>query len=425
MKFLRNMLRSSSNVYFIITLFAYKITIDLAYAFYIYPTFSYSIGAFSFDILLYSVSLIFMLYVIVLLRFLKNSLMNIVAYILLIFAIIPSLTMITFRPTTLNAILMTFLYWFVFMNSVYFLKKLSFLRDRNYSFDIIKFRKYIYIVLTFSFLFIIYSNIRYLGFRIISTFEVYDYRSDFNQIRIPIIFDYLYLLINYSFLPVALLISLKLKSKFGLILSFFVAILLFSLDGAKTVIFNMMIIILVFIMFVGVTKITQFFIRFNLFLIFSLLISIILINYTIWPIALIYRALLIPQETSFIYIEFIDLNVALYLRDSILRFLGSPYPVPLSIFIANYESNSTNGFIGDAYANFKLLGIILYPILISVVLKIVSELYQKIDLRFYISIFMIVIWVSINASFFTWLLSGGVLNVMLISFFLKKYHVMH
>jgi hypothetical protein len=347
--------------------------------------------------------------------------MYIPLFIVLNFAIIPSLTMMVFRPTTFNAIFMTFLYWIILINSMYFVNKIKFLNQRVYEFDFSKYRRYVYYVLTFSFIIVIYANIKYVGFRILTTFDIYDFRSEFGQISMPVIFDYLFLLINYSLLPVSLILSLKLKSKIGLILSFFVALLLFSLDGAKTVIFNMLIVILVFAFFYKVTKVTQFFIRFTLFLFFSYLISIFIIDISIWPIALLYRALLIPQEISFIYIEFIDLNEPLYLRDSIFRFLKSPYPAPLSYYITNFQSNSTNGFIGDAYANFKIFGILFYPVIISIVIKIISELYNKIDVRFFVSIFMIIIWVSINASFFTWLLSGGVIMIMLLSFFLKKF----
>jgi len=412
--------KSSFSILFFIT-FAYKFITDFSYNFFIYPTYSYIIGDLSFSIIIYIFSLFFLIYALIYLTLLKNSFMYIPLFIVLNFAIIPSLTMMVFRPTTFNAIFMTFLYWIILINSMYFVNKIKFLNQRVYEFDFSKYRRYVYYVLTFSFIIVIYANIKYVGFRILTTFDIYDFRSEFGQISMPVIFDYLFLLINYSLLPVSLILSLKLKSKIGLILSFFVALLLFSLDGAKTVIFNMLIVILVFAFFYKVTKVTQFFIRFTLFLFFSYLISIFIIDISIWPIALLYRALLIPQEISFIYIEFIDLNEPLYLRDSIFRFLKSPYPAPLSYYITNFQSNSTNGFIGDAYANFKIFGILFYPVIISIVIKIISELYNKIDVRFFVSIFMIIIWVSINASFFTWLLSGGVIMIMLLSFFLKKF----
>ena len=109
---------------------------------------------------------------------------------------------------------------------------------------------------------------------------------------------------------------------------------------------------------------------------FILFIMIISCTYTKFGIidflSQIGRVTCIPNGIGFRSINFFRDNEFLYLRESILRhFFETPYVGGSDFYIDNginrtiNSARSNNGLWGDAFRNFGIIGIILYPILIS------------------------------------------------------------
>lgn len=133
------------------------------------------------------------------------------------------------------------------------------------------------------------------------------------------------------------------------------------------------------------------------------------------------RVTVTPSRIGFKSVEFFSSNELLYLRESILRhFFESPYPGGSDFFMSsglNQSVNSVrenNGLWGDAFRNFGLIGEFIYPFAIVKAYEIVEQngRHQSRVMRIYIM--FIILWSSINTSFFTWLLTGGVIVMILL-----------
>lgn len=139
------------------------------------------------------------------------------------------------------------------------------------------------------------------------------------------------------------------------------------------------------------------------------------------------RIFCIPNGIGFRSITFFKENEVLLLRESILRSIfETPYPGGSDFFI-DYGANRTltsarsnNGLWGDAFRNFGLLGIIVYPVIIGKVLDVIRISLNGLNLKFQIFVMFLMIWNSVNISFFTWLLTGGVIIVYLLNSFFAK-----
>ena len=139
------------------------------------------------------------------------------------------------------------------------------------------------------------------------------------------------------------------------------------------------------------------------------------------------RIFCIPNGIGFRSITFFKKNEVLLLRESILRHIfETPYPGGSDFFI-DYGANRTltsarsnNGLWGDAFRNFGLLGTIIYPVLIGKILDVIRISLNRLNLKFQIFVMFLMVWNSVNISFFTWLLTGGVIIVYVLNSFFAK-----
>ena len=139
------------------------------------------------------------------------------------------------------------------------------------------------------------------------------------------------------------------------------------------------------------------------------------------------RVLIIPNNIGFKSIDFFEKNELLYLRESILRYV---FPTPYSggsDFYINYGSRHTltssranNGLWGDAFRNFGFLGMLIYPFMIAKIINIVETNARNQDMHLKIFVVFLMIWGSVNVSFFTWLITGGVVVIVLLQKIYKK-----
>lgn len=134
------------------------------------------------------------------------------------------------------------------------------------------------------------------------------------------------------------------------------------------------------------------------------------------------RVTVIPNNIGFKSIDFFKDNELLYLRESILRgFWPSPYEGGSDFYI-NYGANSTltssranNGLWGDAFRNFGTFGMFIYPFAIGSVFHVVELNVREEGFGLRLFILFLILWSSINTSFFTWLLTGGVIIIVIMS----------
>ena len=270
----------------------------------------------------------------------------------------------------------------------------------------------------------VYGNFRF-G---IAFSDVYEYRMALNM---PVMMGYLFRFCSAVFLPYLFVRFLINKKIFYLFITAILAILLYSVDGLKTNIVLYASIILISILYKRVQNKRQNVIDIIVSFVF-LLVLFMSVNYIGYITSgeylfldEVYRVFLIPDMISNNYYTFISEREALLWRESILRmFFDSPYPTSINFLVSSTVTEhgravANTGMIGDAYANFKSIGICIYPLLYAFVIHIWQKINDnRIDIMT-IGVGFILIWNAINISFFTWLLTGGVIVYFIISLMFK------
>lgn len=257
----------------------------------------------------------------------------------------------------------------------------------------------------------LYLLIKY-DFNIVDSNNLYMGRELFRNIYVPQIDKYLISWNAFVILPWCFYNFLISKNYKISILIFLLALIMFGITTVKTYL----------ILYVAILYFNYFFKGKNFDQIINLMLlsSIIFILLSILfdskiLIGYIDRTFWLPGEINYYYLEFFSKRELLYLRESIFKwFENSPYypwsavQISHTYMEAAYYHNMTNGFIGDAYANFGILGIVIYPVLIGVTFWILKRSSNNND-DFMSLIIFLLIWSLINTSFFTWLMTGGYL----------------
>lgn len=122
-------------------------------------------------------------------------------------------------------------------------------------------------------------------------------------------------------------------------------------------------------------------------------------------------------------------NPLLYLRESILRaFANSPYEQGITRIIgssAKYYSgaynNMNNGLFSMAYANFGIAGVIVQPIIIVVTFHLFCKLLEDYDDVMIYILALIHALFLISTSYFSWLITGGLVIDALVLFAIRRY----
>lgn len=261
------------------------------------------------------------------------------------------------------------------------------------------------------------------GLNVTSADTIYTARSTFRALKISSIDTYILSWTGTVILPWAFVNMLD-KNKYirAIIIAVF-GVLLFQINGMKTWLV-LYIVIICFVFFMKKTDIDK---TISLILLGSSMICfttliIYKINHSLYSWAgYMDRIFLLPGETNYYYLEFFDSHEKLYLRESIMKsFFKSPYEPISSIQIgfeymkAAFYHNSTNGLIGDYYANFGIVGIVIYPVALSISFYILNIFTSRFESSIKKSVIFILMWTLINTSFFTWLLTGGYFVYLLI-----------
>lgn len=221
------------------------------------------------------------------------------------------------------------------------------------------------------------------------------------------------------------------KKYFSAVIAIFLGYLLFSVNGMKTWLFLYLFVIAVFILCrIFKNNLTLFFSFLPIFICLLLLFCVLIYSRhgSVAFLSLFGRVFCIPSGIGFKSINFFSKseNPFLFLRESILRhFFETPYPGG-SDFYMKYGSDitvssgrSNNGLWGDAFRNFGLLGIVFYPFFISLILSWIQKSVRDKSPRLQIIVIFLMIWNAVNTSFFTWLLTGGVVILLVVNAFLN------
>ena len=263
----------------------------------------------------------------------------------------------------------------------------------------------------------------YGNFRMFIRFDdVYSYREDFANASVPTVIAYVIRWLSGVLLPYFFSRFLKCKKWLLAGMALLAGLFMYGIDGLKTTLIIFAVIIYFFVIFTAKKKIAvhEVYISMMVVLASGLVAGVLLFKATGKNLfnGQLYRVLVIPSQIADNYFLFIKDGEALLLRESIFRFFADPpYPKSINYMVSSADNVVANtGLFGDAYANFKWFGVITYPFLYSAILRKWQTICDDHVDMVSVSLGFIMIWNAINLSFFTWLLTGGVL----IFFFLPK-----
>ncbi|MBR4235540.1 MAG: hypothetical protein IKR85_05690 [Clostridia bacterium] len=349
--------------------------------------------------------------------------LHIIRY-LYLFCIIPTLTVYAFRATVgILDFVFPFLYFLII---VLLLKHYSYtaLSDSN---KLLKMPHLLHIDIVLPLLCgaIAVAIWALAGFPVVLNLsDTTEQRMALRAAKLPSIINYVFMFLGGTVFPYFAARYLDKKRYLLALLSLIFGLLLFFVNGMKTWLLLYVFIVVIYILHrFTAGSYLKFFYTFESFVILLMVLCVVLYNAfgEVAYLSQFSRIILVPSSIGYKSIGFFRENELLLLRESILRvFFQSPYPGGSDFYI-NYgrritltSSRANNGLWGDAYRNFGFLSLLFYPYAFSRIINIVISNSRDESERFVIFIMLFLVWQAINASFFTWLLTGGVIITILL-----------
>ena len=404
----------------LIFVFIYKIILDLAYYLIISPIWSHSKFIFRFNTLklVESYLLLFIIFILMPKRTKKSS--NIMLWMFFLMSYVPMLTLFALMDeSTIFMYATTFFWIIVFLIMRTKISKLNIKKLKQSK----VIRWIIFITIPLISFILVY---KYLGLHInFSLRNVYEIRSHYVGLHIP----FAGYLLNWSAKimgPLLSVIFFVKKKWIPLILVLALQILLFSVTGHKS---HLFIIPFVFVIIWIINKKNPL-IWTTIGLIVVILISGLsyyLID-DIWLSSLATRrTLLVPAQLSFFYYDFFsnDQFTLLSQHHIFKNFTDYPYKLKPGYLIGKTyfnkpEMNCNNGIISDGYINFGFVGMIMWAVILSFILKLIDNLSLQKNKKITLSVVIVQMTSLISGALLTNILTSGLLLSLIILYLLPK-----
>lgn len=243
--------------------------------------------------------------------------------------------------------------------------------------------------------------------------EVYDIRAEAREFVAPFPINYI-----LSFADNALgffaVLMLHRRRYFGLAIVLFAIFVNFSITGTKQILF------VVFCGLLGYVFIKNSYYSHRV-LVGALVLAVAchiesaLANTYVLTGLFPYRVLFIPAELHYSYFSFFQANELDLYRQSIFKFVfESPYAENIQFLlgeysIGNFSARANNGLFSDAYMNIGLAGVLLYPFIISGLLRLFDGAVFRLDSRMWFVLAIYMSFVLLGMTLSTALLTAGLL----------------
>lgn len=344
-----------------------------------------------------------------LLRHFKSGIFSSNVVVLLSFlSFIPTTTLLSFSANYMEFFILMSLYWVLFFYASDSRKKLKI--------PIVRLKSSIYfkVIILLTIVVVLYTSYVYTGFRFHFSFaDVYDLRFEAREFDLPTIFNYI-MASSALILPLSMVYFLSKKKYIYSILIFFLVLLNFGIGGHKAIIMMMIVSICgyYFYTFKRIKYLPIFFI---------FLVTTCLLIDTIGGLIGV-RVLFIPSSIHYSYYEFFSVNEFDYWREGILSRFGAetPYKGGIMYLVGQHMSGSeelkmaaNNGLFSDAYYNFGYVGVVVFPFMVSALLKLFDRLVVGIDERILFTGIVSIAMTLMSATFTTALLTGGLIYLMI------------
>ena len=343
-----------------------------------------------------------------------------VVFLLFLMSFVPFTSMVGSGAVGQKFIVCNSIYWLLFLILCVSLSKNSVLRPKTGKTGIGDLQLQM-LAMVFAFV-VLYVSGRYAHFRLnFNLLNVYEFRSEASSNRLPLWLTYLF---SWSRMINTILIAyfIRRKKKAWAIGCCFIQLLSFGYDGSKSTFFLLMIAVGVNLLpHFDMTTMNKWALR-GLTGLAALLVVHYIVTGNFIPISvLIRRVFYLPVQLSEHYVDFFTTHEPDYFRQSFLRYFGakSPYEQQIPYMIGDVYYNkptmgANNGLIGDAVANLGYIGLVVFPIFISLIFKLLNNNSAGLDARIFITVGFYLAMVMTNSFIFTILLTHGLIVTMIV-----------
>ncbi len=277
---------------------------------------------------------------------------------------------------------------------------------------------------------VVYVSGRYTGFRFnFSLSNVYSLREDAESYSLPTVISYIYSWSRRLF-PIYTVFFYTEKKRTMFWLSIAIQLLNFGIEGSKSVFFLM--ICAVILCHFSTNRVN----RINKYLLIgvSSLTFLATIMYRLFDSlsvgSLLNRRLMyVPVLLSSYYFDYFTVRTPDFFKGSFLRLFGfhTDYPELVKVIGRVYaglpDTNCNNGLISDAMTNLGYFGILIFPVIICFVLSLLDNSSEYNDSRIGLLIAVNISYSLMNATFFTALLTHGILVMIIMAFLIREYKI--
>jgi len=398
----------------------YKLILDLAYYLIVSPVWTYSKFIFKFNALKLIESYLLLFVIFVLMPKKTKKLSNIILWIFSLMSYVPMLTLFALMDESRIFMYATTFFWIiVFLIIRTKIPKLNIKKLKQSK--VIRWIIFITVpIISFALVY------KYLGLHInFSLRSVYEIRSHYTGLHIPFagyILNWFAKIIG----PTLFVIFFMKKKWIPLILVLGLQILLFSITGHKSYLF---VIPFVLAMLWIVNKKNSL----N-WMTIGLIIIILISNLSYYLIDDLWlsslatrRTLLVPAQLSFFYYDFFSNNQFTFFSQHHIfqNLINYPYNLNPPHLIGEAYFNrpqmgANNGIVSDGYMNFGFIGMIMWAIVLSFILKLIDNLGKRKNIKITITVIMIPTLSIISSSLPTVLITHGLVLSLLLLYLLPK-----
>lgn len=411
------------DIYTFIGIILYKIACDYAYCNIIsllfeYQNFRNNPTNFTES---YSWFMILSLAPLMLKTFNKENLSSSIITILILVSLIPTATLISYDSTyKIEYLILIYLYWILLLFANLYLPKIVINKGEIKGFKNV----YIYITVILCAT-VIFVSWKFTGFRFhFGLTDVYDLRAEARGFEAPLIIGYLSTFSD-NLLPI-LLVYFLYKKKYTIAFFLIVVILLnFGVTATKQILFLLFLALIGFFV-VKSFRIIRLYIWAFLFLIYICIAEFIVFGTYFISVFSIYRIFFIPAKLHYVYYDFFSTRELDLLRQSALKyFINSPYKENIGFLLGDHDigditARANNGLFSDAYMNFGVIGVLIFPIIVVLILKTLDGATKGLNQRILFIVTSSISFVFLGLPFTTALLSAGIVVLIIFLYTLPR-----
>lgn len=395
--------------------YTYDTIISVVFGYY---NFNYEPSTFSFII---SWAFLLSLSPLIIKTFYRVELSSNIMTMLILVSLLPTTTMIAYNSSySFTYILLMYIYWLLLLILNLYVPEIVLFRKikENTSWPL-----YLYIII--SSCAIIYVSWVYTGFRFhFGLLDVYDIRAEAREYQGHVLLGYIITAAD-NILPVILTYFLIKKQRIlAAIIAMFI-LLNFGISAAKLVVF-LLIFAIGGYLFIKSTNVFFYGVWAVIVIVLTSIFEFLVLNTYFISNFSLFRVFFIPAKLHYVYYEFFSKNEFDYFRQSAFKFfLESPYKDNIQFLmgyndIRDFSARANNGLFSDAYLNFGVIGILLFPIVVVLILKYLEGAAKNLNPKILFITATSVTFVIQGVPFTQALLTSGLFLLIILFYLIPK-----